>query len=275
MRLDGKVALITGGGTGIGAAIAGRFVADGAKVCITGRRAEMLEKMAKSLPAGSVVTCTGDVSDEQDARKMVETAVAFGGKLDILVNNAGIESMGAIDGLDLADWQKVIDINLTGSFLMMKAAIPHMTAAGGGSIINMSALSALRGLPTMPAYAAAKGGMNSLTQQACIDYGPAKIRCNVICPGPIRTDIFDEVFGHIAEILGCTLQEAFAKIEDVVPIRAIGKPADVAALCSFLASDDSVFITGANIVIDGGAAMVDPIGRVLGEVLSSAGPDTN
>ncbi len=267
MRLDGKVAMVTGGGSGIGAAIAERFVADGAKVCISGRRPELLERVAASLPAGTVVACAGDVSKPADAQKMIDTAVGFGGRLDVLVNNAGIEGMGAIVDLDLADWQKIIDINLTGSFLMMKAAIPPMIQAGGGSIINMSALSALRGLPTMPAYAAAKGGMNSLTTQACIDYGPAKIRCNAVCPGPIRTAIFDEVFGHIAQILRCSLEEAFRKIEDVVPMRAIGTPADVAALCSFLASDESAFITGANIVIDGGAAMVDPIGRVLGEVL--------
>ncbi len=269
MRLDGKVALVTGGGTGIGAAITERFVAEGARVCISGRRAELLEKMAKSLPAGTVLTCPGDVSKPEDVQKMVDTTVAFGGKLDVLVNNAGIEGMGAVAELDLADWQKVMDIDLTGCFLAMKAAIPHMVKAGGGSIVNMSALSGLRGLPTMPAYAAAKGGLNSLTTQAAIDYGPAKIRCNVVAPGPIRTDIFEEVFGHIAQGLGISNEEAFKKIEDVVPIRAIGTPADVAALCAFLASDDAKFITATTMVIDGGAAMVDPVGRVLGECFAA------
>jgi NAD(P)-dependent dehydrogenase (short-subunit alcohol dehydrogenase family) len=171
--------------------------------------------------------------------------------------------------LDLADWQRVIDINLTGPFLAMKAAIPHMIKAGGGSIINMSALSGLRGLPTMPAYSASKGGLNSLTTQASIDYGPAKIRCNVVAPGPIRTVIFDEVFGHIAQAMKCSVDDVVEKISNVVPIRAVGTPDDVAATCAFLASDDSVFITGATIVIDGGAAMVDPVGRVLGECVAA------
>jgi len=271
MRLDGKVALITGGGTGIGAAVAERFVAEGAKVCITGRRADLLEKMAQSLPAGTVVTCAGDVSKPEDAQKMVDTVVAFGGKLDVLVNNAGIESMGAVADLELAEWQKVIDIDLTGCFLMMKAAIPHMVKAGGGSIVNMSALSGLRGLPTMPAYAAAKGGLQSLTAQSAIDYGRAGIRCNVVAPGPIRTDIFEEVFGHIAQGLGISNEAAFKMIENVVPMRAIGTPADVAALCCFLASDDSKFITATTMVIDGGAAMVDPVGQVLGECVAAMG----
>ena len=269
MRLDGKVALITGGGAGIGAAITKRFVAEGAKVCISGRRADVLKEMAEDLPADTVVTCPGDVSKPEDAQKMVDCAVAFGGKLDALINNAGIEGMGAVADLDLAEWQKVLDVNLTGPFLMMKAAIPHMIKAGGGSIVNMSALSGLRGLPTMPAYSASKGGLNALTTQASIDYGPAKIRCNVVAPGPIRTLMFDEVFGHIAQALSCSTQDVIDKIENVVPLRAVGTPDDVAAVCAFLASDDSVFITGTTIVIDGGAAMVDPVGRVLGECVAA------
>jgi NAD(P)-dependent dehydrogenase (short-subunit alcohol dehydrogenase family) len=267
--MDGKVALITGGGTGIGAAIAERFVAEGAMVCITGRRAEMLDKMVKALPAGSAIACVGDVSKPDDAQKMVETTVAFGAKLDILVNNAGIEGMGACTDLPLEEWQRVIDIDLTGCFLMQKYAIPHLIKAGGGSVVNMSALSGLRGLPTMPAYAAAKGGLQSLTTQSAIDYGPAGIRFNVVAPGPIRTDIFEEVFGHIATGLGITNEEAFKMIENVVPLRSIGTPADVAALCAFLASDDSKYITAATFVIDGGAAMVDPVGRVLGECVAA------
>ena len=205
MRLDGKVALVTGAAAGIGAAIAERFVAEGAKVCLNDIRADVLERTAAKFPKGTVAVCPGDVSKPSDADRMVEATVAFGGRLDVLVNNAGIEGMGAVADLDLADWQKVIDVNLTGPFLLMKAAIPHMIKAGGGSIVNMSALSGIRGLPTMPAYAAAKGGLISLTTQAAIDYGPAKIRCNAVAPGPIRTEIFDEVFGHIATAIGCSI----------------------------------------------------------------------
>lgn len=272
MRLDGKVALVTGGAAGIGAAIAGRFVAEGAKVCVNDIRGELLEQVAAAFPEGTTVTCQGDVSKPGDAQKMVDTAVAFGGKLDVLINNAGIESMGAVADLEPSEWQKVIDVNLTGPFLLMRAAIPHMIKAGGGSIVNMSALSGLRGLPAMPAYSASKGGLISLTTQAAMDYGPAKIRCNAIAPGPIRTVLFDEVFGHIAQALQCSTDEVIKRIEDVVPIRAVGKPEDVAAVCVFLASDESHFVTGATIVIDGGAAMVDPVGRVLGECVAAIAP---
>ena len=142
MKLEGKVALVTGAGTGIGQAIAERFTAEGAKVCITARRGKMLEDVAAALPAGSVVTCAGDVAKPEDVEKMVTTAVDFGGKLDVLVNNAGMSAQGPVHELDLAVWQQVMDVNLTGPFLLMKAAIPHMLQAGGGSIINIASVAA-------------------------------------------------------------------------------------------------------------------------------------
>ncbi len=132
MNLKGKVALVTGGGSGIGTAIAERFVADGAKICITGRRKEMLEKVAESLPSGSVVICQGDVSKEEDVKRMVKATMKFGGKLDVLVNNAGINRPTPIVELDPKVWQEVMGVNLTGPFLLMKAAIPHMLKEGGG-----------------------------------------------------------------------------------------------------------------------------------------------
>ena len=126
MKLEGKVALVTGGGAGIGAAIAERFVKEGAKVCITGRRQQMLDKVAQSLPSGTVTTCSGNVSKDADVVRMVAAAVAFGGKLDVLVNNAAISSQVPVADLSREEWQKVFDVNLTGPFLLMKAAIPHM-----------------------------------------------------------------------------------------------------------------------------------------------------
>jgi meso-butanediol dehydrogenase / (S,S)-butanediol dehydrogenase / diacetyl reductase len=131
MNLKGKTALITGGGTGIGAAIAKRFVADGAKVCITGRRQELLDKVAQSLPADRVATCSGDVSKYEDIQRMVDATLKFGDRLDVLVNNAGIDPGGTVTDLDLEIWRKVMDINLTGSFLAMKVSIPHMIKGGG------------------------------------------------------------------------------------------------------------------------------------------------
>ena len=143
MKLEGKMALITGGGTGIGAAIARRFVSEGARICITGRRKELLEDVAGSLPAGSVITYQGDVTIYEDARHMVETAFKFGGKLDILVNNAGIDPPGNVVELDPDLWRQVVETNLTGPFLLMKETIPHMIKNGGGSIINIASLAGL------------------------------------------------------------------------------------------------------------------------------------
>ena len=131
MNLNGKVALITGGGRGIGSAIAKRFVADGARVCITGRSQAKLDNVAGRLPAGSATTCAGDVSKYEDAGRMVETTVSFGGKIDVLVNNAGIDPGGSVVDLDPGVWREVIETNLTGPFLLMKAAIPRMIGNEG------------------------------------------------------------------------------------------------------------------------------------------------
>jgi NAD(P)-dependent dehydrogenase (short-subunit alcohol dehydrogenase family) len=267
MNLKGKVALITGAGTGIGAAIARRFVSDGAKVCITGRRHEMLEKVALSLPAGSTVTFAGDVSNLEDAKQMVMTAVNFGGKLDVLVNNAGMDPPGSIVEVDPNLWKRVIDVNLTGPFFMMKAAIPHILKSGGGSIINIASLAGIRCIPAMPAYCSSKAGLIMLTQQAALDYGPSKIRCNVICPGAIRTEMLEHTMAPLAETLKTDLNGALTKLTSFSPLRRVATPDEITGICSFLASDDSTFMTGAVLVIDGGASIVD----VNGAALSSTG----
>jgi len=177
MNLKGKVALVTGGGSGIGTAIAERFVADGARICITGRRKEMLEKVAESLPPGSVVICQGDVSKEEEVKRMVETTMKFGGKIDVLVNNAGINHPAPIAELDLKLWEHVIAVNLTGPFLLMKEVVPHMLKESGGSIINIASLGGLRCLPSMPAYCSSKAGLIMLTQQAALESCAAYPAC--------------------------------------------------------------------------------------------------
>ena len=166
MDLKGKIAVITGGGTGIGAAITKRFVSCGAKVCIAGRRQEMLEGVAKSLPDGTVKTCSADVSKEKDVKRIVEEALSFGDGLHVLVNNAGIDQKpSGIIEMDVTEWKRVLDVNLTGPFLMMKACIPYMIKAGSGSVVNISSIAGLRCNSGMPAYGATKGGLINLTQQ--------------------------------------------------------------------------------------------------------------
>ncbi len=263
MNLNGKTALITGGGQGIGSAIAQRFVADGARICITGRNGAKLEKIAGSLPSGSVTTCAGDVSKYEDAVRMVEAAVNFGGKIDVLVNNAGIDPGGSVVDLDPGLWREVIEINLTGPFLLMKAALPYMIKNGGGSIINIASLGGLRCLPGMPAYASSKAGLIMLTQQVALDYGPYKVRSNVVCPGGTRTAMIEHSLGGLKETLNTDLEGVFKVVSSGLPLRRFAAPEEITGICSYLASDDSSFMTGSVLLIDGGSAVVDVSGATL------------
>ena len=267
MKLKGKVALITGGGTGIGTAIAERFVTEGAKVCITGRRQDVLDKVAQTLPSGRVATCSGDVTKVEDVKRMVETALAFEGKLNVVVNNAGIDPGGTVTDLDPEVWRKVIEINLTGPFLVMKASIPYLIKGGGGSVINVSSLGGLRCLPGMPAYCTSKAGLIMLTKQAALDYGPLKVRCNAVCPGATRTAMLEEALGPLTQTLRTDVDGVFACISSNVPLRRVAAPDEVSGVCVYLASDDSSFMTGSVLLLDGGASVVD----VSGAALSSAG----
>jgi len=271
MNLKGKVALVTGGGSGIGTAIAERFVADGARICITGRRKEMLEKVSKSLPSGSVVICQGDVSKEEDVKRMVETTVKFGGKINVLVNNAGTNHPASIVELDPKMWQEVIDVNLTGPFLLMKAVIPYMLKEGGGSIINISSLGGLRCLPSMPAYCSSKAGLIMLTQQAALEYGSKNIRSNVVCPGGVSTDMTAKDFGEFGRMLGIEHNKFINQIAQEIPMRRFAAPSEIGGLCSYLASDDSSFMTGAVIPLDGGTAVVDVVGAAITASLRRGG----
>jgi meso-butanediol dehydrogenase/(S,S)-butanediol dehydrogenase/diacetyl reductase len=264
MKLEGKVALITGAGTGIGAAIAERFVADGARICITGRRQAMLDKVAQSLPAGKVLRCVGDVTKLEDVTRMVETALVFTGKLDVLVNNAAIDPGGTtVVDIDPELWHRVLETNLTGPLYLMKASIPHMIVGGGGSIINIASLAGLRCLPGMPAYCSSKAGLIMLSKQVALDFGPDKIRCNVVCPGGTRTEMLETSLSSLAQALGTDLEGVFACISSMVPLRRTASPSEITGICSYLASDDSTFMTGSVLVIDGGTAVVDVSGAAL------------
>ena len=267
MNLEGKVALITGGGTGIGAAIAERLVADGARICITGRRQAMLTKVAQSLPPGKVLTCAGDVTKLEDVKRMVETALVFTGKLDVLVNNAAIDPGGTtVVDIDPELWHQVLEINLTGPLYLMRVSIPHMIQAGGGSIINIASLAGLRCLPGMPAYCASKAGLIMLTKQVALDFGPDKIRCNAVCPGGTRTEMLEQSLSPLAEATGMDLDGVFTRISSMVPLRRTASPDEITGICSYLASDDSSFMTGSAILLDGGAAIVDVAGAALSNI---------
>lgn len=267
MNLQGKTALITGGGTGIGAAIAKRFVKDGAKVCITGRRESVLDKVAQALPSEMITTCSGDVSNYDDVQLMVETALKMQGKLDVLVNNAGIDPGGTVTDVDQDLWKQVIDVNLTGSFNTMRASIPHMIKGGGGSIINISSLGGVQCLPGMSAYCTSKAAINMLTRQTALDYGRSKVRCNAVCPGAVRTKMLEQALSPLTEVLKTDVDGVFDCIASNVPLGRVATPDEISGLCSYLASDDASFMTGSILLIDGGSAVVD----VSGAALASAG----
>jgi meso-butanediol dehydrogenase/(S,S)-butanediol dehydrogenase/diacetyl reductase len=238
MKLQERVALVTGGGTGIGAAIAQRFVAEGAKVCITGRRSEKLEAMLKELPSGSGMACAGDVTKPEDVDRMISTVIDWSGRLDILVNNAGITTMGAVADIDVAIWRETIDINLTSAFLTMRASIPHMIKGGGGSIINISSVAGLRCPPELAAYCASKAGMIMLSQQAALDYAQFNIRSNAVCPGWVRTAMSEEDMDKLAEMIGTDREGAFARVARGAPQGRVADPSEIASVCAFLASED-------------------------------------
>lgn len=263
MKLEGKVALITGGGTGIGAAIAERFVAEGAKVCITGRRKEKLERTAAGFPGKSIAVCAGDVSRHEDVKRMVAAAVALGNGVDILVNNAASDVLGTITDLAPEDWRHVLDINLTGPFLLMKETIPGMVASGGGCVVNVASVGGLRCMPAAPAYGASKAGLIFLTQQAALDYGRFNVRCNVVCPGATRTEMLEEAVSGIAKGMETDMDAVFRRFSSGVPLRRISGPGEIAGACVFLASDDSSFVTGAVLVVDGGSTVVDVAGASI------------
>ncbi len=256
MMLKGKVAIITGGGTGIGAAIARRFVAEGAKVCIVGRRENVLDQVVQSLPAGTAVKCPGDVSESGHINRIVETALSFGEGIDVLVNNAAMGTEGSITSADLAEWRKTLEVNLISPMLLMRAAIPHMIKKGGGSIVNVSSLSSLRSIPKASAYCTSKAALNALSQQAALDFGEDNIRCNVICPGFVFTEMAEN--GPLAREARPDLATFMNSVFQDIPSRKPAMPDEVAGICSFLASDDASYITGTIIPVDGGTAIMDP-----------------
>ncbi len=246
MPLKNKVALVTGGGVGIGAAVARLFAREGASVVITGRRKDVLEQVVAEIERarGRALAVTGSVTDEAHVRSAVAQAVRTFGRLDILVNNAGIGSFGKpLHETDDATWEEQLAVNLTGVFRMTRAALPHMLQAGGGSIINISSIAALVGIPLLHGYGATKGGLNALTRCLAIDYAAQNIRCNAICPGLIETPMAEPLMAE---------PDRLAAVLAAYPMARTGKPEEVAKLVLYLACDDSAWMTGAIIPLDGG-----------------------
>jgi NAD(P)-dependent dehydrogenase (short-subunit alcohol dehydrogenase family) len=245
-RLSGKVAVITGGSAGIGEAIAKLFAGEGASVVVTGRRKEELERVVKGIVVngGRALAVAGSVTDESHVREVVAQTVRTFGKVQILVNNAGIGDFGRrIHEIDDATWQSVLDINLTGVFRITRAVVPELIKAGGGSIVNISSIASVVGLPGNPAYATSKGGLDALTRAVAVDYAKDNIRCNVVNPGLVDTPMAAPLMTNPEQLNPIMAQYA---------IRRPGKPDEVAKMVLYLASDEAAWVTGATFMIDGG-----------------------
>lgn len=259
-RLKGKVAIVTGGGVGIGAAITKAYVEEGAKVLITGRREQVLKDFAATFPEGTVAVCPGDISVEENAKAMVDAAVEFGGRLDILVNNAAIDPPGTIVDIPVDTWMSVINTNIHGTFFMSRFAIPEMIKNGKGSIVNISSLAGVRNIPAMPAYSTTKSGMIGMSNAIALDYGPMGIRSNTICPGATNTAMMQNAMSALAEAQGTDAQGAIKLLTRFCPIPRACEPDEIAVAAVFVGSDESSYMTGATLMLDGGASIVDPCG---------------
>jgi NAD(P)-dependent dehydrogenase (short-subunit alcohol dehydrogenase family) len=250
MMLENKVALITGGSSGIGESIAKRFLKEGAKVVITGRsreRCDTVQKQLETLHPDAVDAIVGDVSIWKDAKQMVEKTFSRFGKIDILVNNAGIYLAKRLEETTEEEWDQVININLKGVFLCSKAAYPYFAEQGGGTIINMSSDSGISGNKDEAAYCASKGGVTNLTRAMALDYAEENIRVNAICPAVIHTPMFQREI-DLQEDKEAYIQE----IGEMHPVGRVGKPEEVAFAVLMVAADEASFMTGANIAVDGG-----------------------
>ena len=248
-RLSGKVAFITGGGTGIGRACAALFAREGARVAVAGRRKGPLEAAVREIEAtgGRAFALTCDVVD----RKSVESALAstvkqFGG-LHIVVNNAGAVVVAAADDTSDEDWERVIATNLTGTFLVSRAALPHLRAAGGGTIVNIGSILGIVARKQRAAYCAAKAGVTGLTKAMALDHAHEKIRVNCVCPSLIETEL------GLKSIREAPDPEAERKRRTQgIPLGRLGLPEDVAQMALYLVSEESAWVTGAALPLDGG-----------------------
>jgi len=252
MRLESKVALITGGGSGIGRACAEMFAREGARVAVSDISLERAQATTQFITShgGDAIAISGDVSVGDDAQNMVSATVEKFGKLDVLVNSAGVSARNAMPKGSSPEevWDKVIDVNLKGTYMVSWHAMPEMAKSGGGSIINLSSIMGLVGYPVgmgggFNPYNPSKGGVLQFTRNLSIDSASKNVRVNCICPGYVETDLTSALTKDA---------EALSRLETLHPIGRLGQPEEIAYAALYLASDESGFVTGTPLVVDGG-----------------------
>lgn len=248
MQLQGRRALVTGGASGIGLAVAKRFVAEGAKVVI----ADLNDKEATAAVAesgGEFGKTIGDVAKLADAERMVNEAVEQMGGLDILINNAGIETIGSVTTAHDDEWERQINVNLNGVYRVSRFAVPKMIETGGGSIVNMSSVGGLVAVKEFSAYGASKAAVIQLTRSMAADYAEYKIRVNAVCPGAADTPLLQRSCSRLGGDNPEQMRELFAGF---TLLKRIARAEEIAAAILFLASEESSFVTGVALPVDGG-----------------------
>ncbi|GAB7544694.1 SDR family oxidoreductase [Cupriavidus sp. 8B] len=248
MSVEGKVAVVTGGGSGIGQAAARLLAANGAKVVVADRNVEAAQAVAGSLV--QAIAVRADVSRADDIRDLFQAVDDRFGRLDILVNNAGYGVAGTVVDLDEAEWDRLMSVNVRGMFLCSKHAIPLMFRSGGGSIVNTGSYTAMVAIPSRAAYVASKGAISSLTRAMALDHANQNIRVNCVAPGTIETPWFDPAFAN-SENPERFRQELSARC----PMNRMGRPEEIAEAILWLASDRASFATGSVLTVDGGASI--------------------
>jgi 2-hydroxycyclohexanecarboxyl-CoA dehydrogenase len=246
MRLSGKVAVITGGATGIGFAYARRFLAEGACVVLADV-ADPVAAAEKLDGSGRALGVTADVSDGAAARAMAEAAVGRFGRIDVLVNNAGWDKVGPFVDSEPADWDRIIAINLYGVLHTCKAVLPIMAGQGGGAVVNLASDAGRVGSSGEAVYAAAKGGIIAFTKTVAREMARSGINANAVCPGPTDTPLFASIGGDNPK-----LREALIR---AIPMRRLAQPTDLANVVAFLASDEAAYVTGQTVSVSGGLTM--------------------
>jgi NAD(P)-dependent dehydrogenase (short-subunit alcohol dehydrogenase family) len=256
-RLSGKVAIVTGAGSGLGRASALRFASEGAAVLCADIDAASAAQVAAEIMTnkGTARSLRVDVTRSADTEQMAAFAVQELGRIDVLFANAGIAGVGSITSTTEQTWERVLAVNLTGVWLTNKAVVPVMESQGSGSIINQASVSGLVGFSGILPYAAAKAGVIGLTRQAAVEYGSKNIRFNAICPGTVVTPLVTRTYeerGGIAMGAGQTVEEALQANAKRYPLQRLGTVEDVASMALYLASDEAQWVTGAVFTVDGG-----------------------
>ncbi|MGI9284658.1 MAG: SDR family NAD(P)-dependent oxidoreductase [Pseudomonadales bacterium] len=249
MRLEGKVIIVTGGGTGIGLACSEEFARQGASVVISGRRQDVIDKSAADITAagGKAIGIAADVGRAEDTKNLVQGTVDAYGRVDVLVNCAGQELVANILDTTEEQWDRVMDTNLKAIYFLSREALPHMIKQGGGNILNVASQLGFVGAPNFAAYTASKGAVVNLTRSMSLDHAEQGIRVNALCPGAVETPLLLRQFEDSDGPQG-TLED----LANMHALKRLGQPSEIAMAAVFLVSDESSFVTGTSLLVDGG-----------------------